>query len=332
MSVIGPDDAVNAAVMVAQAMVDYAVIWEPETADISMIMGRGSGGPFALGQGGSKWLDAAGKLQSAQQRLTTGVQALPRGHWDGTDRDHFDTELRQLEAQLGDAHNYATAVGITLTALALPIGLWPVVCAGVGVVELAFATEFYATAAIPGVGEASFAAGEAATGICATVMNVSMVVLISVMAAATAAVAISDVADIAAQSSNGDKGVLAEFGRAGVDSAGEVALNVAVDRLNNREEGGEEEGGTPGKHEAAPDSKPPADTHSAPRHLKPPEWDRTFKDRRGQWLNEKAAEKTGDLAAPGLSELINAGIGKADPDWNDPDAPKPEDENWGEGE
>lgn len=327
MGLVTADDSVNACVMAAQAMCDYAAIWEPETGEISTVMGNGSGGPFALAEGGNRWRDAAGKLQSAQQRLTQGVQALPRGHWNGADRDAFDTEMSQLEAQLGDAHNYAMAVGITLDALAAPIGLWPVVCAGVGITEMAFASEFYATAAIPGVGEASFAAGEAATAICATIMNVSMVVMISVMAAATAAIAVSDVADISAQSKNGDSGVGAEFGKAAVDSAGEAALNVAVDRLNHRKEGGEE--GTPGKHAGEPGPEPAPGTRTAPRHLKPPEWSETYGERRTRWAKEKGVEKGGDIVAPNLSALINYGMGKADDGWNAPDAPSPDDEGWG---
>jgi hypothetical protein len=360
MGLISADDAVNATVMVSQAMVDYADVWAPATVTTSKIMGNGSGGPFTLAEGGTKWRDAAGMLQEAQARLAELVDALPRDYWDGEDRERFDTEMRQLQAQLGDSSTYAMAVGITLDALAVPIGIWPVVCLGIGVLECALASAFYAaTASVVGdlgASEALFAEGEAASAACLTVITASMTALIALMAAGTAAIVISDAADIDAQMHDGDSGALAEFGKAAVDSSGEVALNVAVGLLNRGKDEQEPAKDAPhGKHEkpadepsepsgkdvepggkdAAPGGKDGDDGGSPPRHMpkhrKPTDWGDTYKERRTDWLVEKTREKSGDIGSKPLSELINAGMSSVVPGWNDPDAPSADEEDWGAG-
>ena len=372
MGLISANDAVNATVMIAQAMTDYADIW-PQNIVNSKTMGDGSGGPFALGEGGTKWLDAAAKIQEAQTRLTALCADLPRDYWTGEDRNKFDTEIRQLEAQLGDSHNYAMAVGITLDVLCPPIAAWPAMCLVIGGIEMAEATAFYAAAASVvgdlGASEAIWAEGEAVTATCSTVLSVGRIVLIALMAAASAAIAISDAADIMAQEHNGDSGILAEFGKATVDSAGEVAMNVAVDRVNHRgekeephepgkhakPEGGEELGakgadGAKGSHgdegESGSKGSEGSDGKSAsngtpshaPRHAKPPEWKETYNDRLKDWGKEKGVEKAGDLVTQGpvkgtgLSALINGTAGAIDSDWNKPDAPDASDEDWGAGE
>ena len=247
MGLITADDGVWAAVVAAQVMVNFADCWSPMTEEISSVMGNGTGGPFALGEGADKWYGAASGLQEAQQSLTELTEGLPRDYWHGEDRDHFDTEIRNLAAELGDSHNYALAVAITLTALTVPIGAWPILCDGIGVIEAANATAFYVAAASIvgdlGASEAIFAEGEAVTASCLAVINASMAVLIALMAAATEAIVVSDVLDIEAQTSHGDKGIAAEFGKAVVDSAGEVAVSVALDRISHSGEGkGEGEG------------------------------------------------------------------------------------------
>jgi hypothetical protein len=313
MTSVTADDGVWAAVLAAQVMVNFADCWSPMTEEISKVMGDGTGGPFALGEGAGKWYGAASKLQEAQQSLTELTGGLPRDYWDGEDRAAFDTEVSNLAAELGDAHNYAMAVAITLTTLTVPIGAWPLLCDGIGVVEAALAAAFYVAAASVigdfGLSESLFLEGEAVTETCMTVINASMMVLVSLMAAATAAIAVADVADISAQQGHGDTGIAGEFGQAVVDSSAEVAMTVALDRYSHKGEGGEGESG--GRH-AAPED--PIST--------------VTKDR----LKEKGREKVGEGVTPGLQSLINQGVGAADPGWNNPDAPKPSDEQWGEGE
>ena len=259
MGLITADDGVWAAVVAAQVMVNFADCWSPMTEEISSVMGNGTGGPFALGEGADKWYGAASGLQEAQQSLTELTEGLPRDYWYGEDRDHFDTEIRNLAAELGDSHNYALAVAITLTALTVPIGAWPILCDGIGVIEAANATAFYVAAASVvgdlGPSEALFAEGEAVTATCLAVINTSMAILISLMAAATEAIVVSDALDIEAQTSHGDKGIAAEFGKAVVDSAGEVAVSVALDRISHsgegKGEGGEGEGSGSGEGEGS---------------------------------------------------------------------------------
>lgn len=300
------DDGVFAAVTAAQVMVNFADCWSPMTEEISTVMGRGAGGPFAMGEGASKWYNAASKIQQAQQSLVELTSALPRDYWNGEDRDAFDAEINNLAAELGDGHNYAMAVAITLTSLTVPIGAWPVACDTIGVILAANATAFYAAAASIvgdlGPSEALFAEGEAATASCLAVINAGMAVLIAAMAAGTEAIVISDIADIDAQRNHGDTGVAGEFGKAVVDSSGEVALTLAL---------GREGKGHHGRHEAPEDPI-----------------DKLLKDKG----KEKGKEKGGETINSSLSWLINHGIGAVDPSWNDPDAPKPSDEQWGAGE
>jgi hypothetical protein len=255
VALVTADDAIGVAVMAAQAMCDYAAVFV-DTLEMPPVMGNGLGGPVTLVEGGVKWNDAADQLQQAQQTLQALVAGLPHDYWDGDDRAAFDNEMTQLQAQLGDSHNYAMAVGIVLDALAVPIGLWPVMCTAIGLVEAAFASAFYAAAASVvgdfGPSEAIYAAGEAASATCLTVLNASMGILIGVMAAATAAIAISDIADVSEQEKNGDTTALSDFGKAAVSSLPEVGFNLLVDHLNKPKEGGEgdDEPHVPGKHEA----------------------------------------------------------------------------------
>ena len=252
MGLITADDGVWAAVVAAQAMVNFADCWTPMTEEIADVMGKGIGGPFALGEGAAKWYSAASKLQEAQHGLTELTEALPRDYWDGDDREKFDTEIKNLAAEIGDSHNYALAVAITLTALTVPIGAWPIMSDAIGVIEAANATAFYAAAASVvgdlGPSEALFAEGEAVTATCLTAINASMVALIGLMAAATGAIVASDELDIAAQTSHGDTGITAEFGKALVDSAGEVAMSVELDHMSH---GGKGEGEGAGEGEGS---------------------------------------------------------------------------------
>ena len=282
MALVTADDAIGVAVMAAQGMCDYAVCFEPGTGDMSIVMGHGAGGPVTLGEAGAKWTEAAGQFQNAQQTLQNLVAGLPHDYWDGDDRTAFDNEMTQLQAQLGDSHNYAMAVGIVLDALAVPIGLWPILCSGIGIAEFTIASAFYAAAAsgigdVFGVSETIFGIGETVTDACVAVMNASMAILIAVMAAATAAIAISDAADVDAQKKNGDTTALSDFGKATVTSLPEVGFNLAVDHFNNKDKDGEgDEPHVPGKHEAGgdeggthedPSTEPGGDadgTHEAP--------------------------------------------------------------------
>ncbi len=344
MGLIGADDVVNTAVMGAQAACDYAVCWAPATDEMSAAIGRGNGGPFSVGEAAAKWYDGSSKLQEASEQFTQLVGTIPRDYWSGDDRDHFDTEMKQFEQQLNDAHTLGEIVAITLTGEDVPLGLWPLMASGVGIAEFLSADYFYAFAGVPIWGEEAWAQGEVVTGICATVVNVSAVCLIAIMAAGTAAIAAGDAVDVTSQSDHGDKGVVADFGQASVDSAAEIAINVAVDRVNSRTSHGEQPA-APGKHEgeelpAPPSSHLPVNKNDIPthmpRHLKPPEWNETYKDRALDFGKDKAAEKGGEFGAngdgdiPGLTKLINQGINwGTDGEWNKPDAPDADDENWG---
>lgn len=383
MTSVTADDGVWAAVLAAQVMVNFADCWSPMTEEISKVMGDGTGGPFALGEGAGKWYGAASKLQEAQQSLTELTGGLPRDYWDGDDRAAFDTEVSNLAAELGDAHNYAMAVAITLTTLTVPIGAWPLLCDGIGVVEAAMAAAFYVAAASVigdfGLSESLFLEGEAVTGTCVSVINASMAVLVSLMAAATAAIVVADTADISAQQGHGDTGIAGEFGKAVVDSAAEVAMTVALDHHSHKGEGGEGgEGEGAGKHEAGEGGEGSEGSHEGGsggdeggsgsheggsggdeggsgthegssgsdeggdsgrgqhergegggKHEAPEDPISTVtKDR----LKEKGEEKVGEGVTPGLQGLINQGVGAAVPGWNNPDAPKPSDEQWGAGE
>jgi hypothetical protein len=241
---VSADDVIGLAVVAAVAMVEYADVFV-ETIEMGPVMKQGSGGPVSLVEGGVKWNEAADKFQEAQQALQTYVGGISHDYWDGDDRNAFDTEMTQLQAQLGDSHNYAMTVGIVLDALAVPIGLWPIMCTTIGLVEFAFASAFYVAAASVigdlGASEAIYAAGEAATTTCFTVLNASMTIMITVMAAATAAIVISDAADVGEQEKNGDTTALSDFGKATVTSLPEVGFNLLVDHLNNKGEGGEDE-------------------------------------------------------------------------------------------
>jgi hypothetical protein len=304
MGSITADDGVFAAITAAQVAVNYADFWAPTTVAISKIMGDGTGGPFSIGEAAGKWYDGASKLQEAQSAFTELTSSLPRDYWDGDDRSNFDAEVKNLAAEIGDSHNYAMAVAITLTTLAVPLGIFPVVCDGIGIAEFALATAFYLAAAsgigdITGVSEELFAMGEEFSFAALEVMQASMDVLLAMMAAGTAAVLVSDATDLNTQEGHGDTGIRAEFGKASVDSAADVAAALALDKLAHREGG---EGGDPAID--------------------------VLKER----AQEKAREKITEPATAGLSSLINEGIGHWSTGWNEPDAPKPSDESWGAGE
>jgi hypothetical protein len=304
MGVVGPDDGLWATVQAAEVMVQFADCWAPATLEISGVMEQGLGGPFTVGEAAAKWYDGAAKLQQAQQTLTESVAAVPRDYWTGADRDRFDTEISNLAAEIGDSHNYANAVAITLTALTVPLAAWPLVCDTIGVVEAANAAAFYAAAASVvgdlGPSEALYAEGEAVTLSCLGVINASAAVITAVMAAGTAAIAISDGADLGAQAGHGNTAALADFGKATIDSSAEVALAAY----------GAHEPRTPGRHEAG-----------APRHRAEPRPTSHLKERVKDRIGEQANQH---YSTPALKKLADALL----PD----DAPNPDDETWGAGE
>lgn len=354
MGLISADDGVWAAVVAAQAMVNFADCWSPMTEDIAKVMGDGSGGPFALGEGADKWYSAAGKLQEAQQQLVEQTKGLPRDYWNGDDRDKFDSEISSLAAEIGDSHNYALTVAITLTGLTVPIAAWPIMCDTIGVIEAVNAASFYAALASVvgdlGASEALFAEGEAVTATCLTVVNASMGIMIALMAAGTAAIAISDIADIATQTGHGDTGIAGEFGKAAIDSSAEVAMTVAMDHMSHREGGegsgegegsgsGEGEGSGSGEGEGSGEGTASAEgsgsgegsgegsgSGEGASHEDP--LPAGLKDS----AKEHAKDKVTDPVTSGLSWLINHGAGAVDPGWNSPDAPSSSDEQWGAGE
>lgn len=374
MGLVSADDGVWAAVLAAKAMCTYADCFAL-TAEFPPIMDNGTGGPFALGEGAEKWGSAASKLDEAQQKLSELTEALPRDYWNGDDREKFDTEIKNLLAEIGDAHNYAMAVSITLGVITAPMAAWPIMCDTIGVIEAAEATAFYIAVASVignlGASEAIFAEGEAVTATCMTVLNVSMGIVIAIMAAATAAIAIGDVADIAAQEGHGDTGILGEFGKAAVDSSGEVATSVALDYLSHHGKGegegegeGEGAGHGEGEGEGASGSHGEGEgdgaggSHGEGEGTGEGEGDGANGSHgEGEGEGEGSGDGEGEGEGEGNDEeeenpfvehytdklkeqagsqlstaLINGTASTIDPSWNKPDAPKADDEQWGAGE
>ena len=340
MGLVSADDGVWAAVLAAKAMCTYADCFAL-TAEFPPIMDNGTGGPFALGEGAEKWGSAASKLDEAQQKLSELTEALPRDYWNGDDREKFDTEIKNLVAEIGDAHNYAMAVSITLGVITAPMAAWPIMCDTIGVIEAAEATAFYIAVASVignlGASEAIFAEGEAVTATCMTVLNVSMGVVIAIMAAATAAIAIGDVADIAAQEGHGDTGILGEFGKAAVDSSGEVATSVALDYLGHHGKGegegeGEGEGAGHGEGEGEGASGSHGEGEGTGEGEGSGEGEGNDEEEENPFV-EHYTDKLKEQAGSQLSTaLINGTASTIDPSWNKPDAPKADDEQWGAGE
>ena len=247
----------------------------------------------------------SGASRGGMLTLTESAAAVPRDFWSGADRDRFDTEISNLAAEIGDSHNYAEAVAITLTALTVPLAAWPLVCDTIGVIEFANATAFYIAAASVvgdlGPSEALFAEGEAVTFSCLGVINASAAIITAVMAAGTAAIAISDGAELGAQAGHGNTAALTDFGKATIDSSAEVALAAY----------GSHEPRQPGRHEAG-----------VPKHRAetPP-----FQDHRNERVKDRVSEQGNKyVTTPALGALADALL----PD----DAPNPDDENWGAGE
>ena len=307
MALVGADDAVWTSVRLAAEAMNIADCW-PTTIPMPEIMMAGTGGPFTVGEAAGKWYDAAAKLQSAQQGLVEYAAAVPRDYWSGGDRDNFDREISALAAEIGDSHNYAEAVAITLIGLTVPLGLWPAMAVTISVIEIAEAVAFYAAAASVvgdfGPAEAIYAEGEAMSLSCSSVLDASVSVMTGVMAAGTAAIAISDAADLGAQAGHGDTGALIDFTKAAIDSSAEVALTVALSR--EPAEPGRHEASPPGRHRAEPG---PIGTVLGDKYLR----DRA-KDRAGENVNHY-----------GTTQILKAGVDAVIPD----DYPDPDDENWG---
>ena len=307
MALLGADDAVWASVKLASEAMNIADCW-PTTIPMPATMIAGTGGPFTVGEAAGKWFDAAGKLQAAQQGLVEHASAVPRDYWSGADRDNFDREISDLAAEIGDSHNYAEAVAITLTGLTVPLGLWPAMAVTISVIEIAEAVAFYAAVASVvgdfGPAEAIYAEGEAMSLSCSSVLDASVSVMIAVMAAGTAAIAVSDAADLGAQAGHGDTGALTDFTKAAIDSSAEVALTVALSR----------EPGEPGRHEAAAPGRHRAEPGPVGKVLGDEDLRERAKDRAGETVNHY-----------GTTPILKAGVDAVIPDGY----PDPDDENWG---
>lgn len=225
----GLDYATQGMCDTAGIMVAAAGVFPPCEA-IGKVMPWGVGGPGSLASGANDWLQAAGSLQQAQQALTTTAGSLTADDWSGDDRAGFDTAVRNLAAQLGDAHNLAEAAGATLAGLAVPLAAYGPACLTIGIVLLTEAIAFEAAAASVvgdlGVSEALYAEGLAVSAVCLDVVIGFVAAIAATMAAAAEGLGLGELADVGAQRHHGDTQAVSDFEQAQVKGLGEVAKNV----------------------------------------------------------------------------------------------------------
>lgn len=203
----------------------------PPCIEIGKVLPWGVGGPGSLAQASGEWLAAGQALDQAQSTLTDRAAALTTQSWSGSDRDEFDRTVRDLAAQLGDAHNLATAVGGVLAGLAVPLGAYGPMALTVGIVNLTNALLVEASAAsgigaVTGATAALFAEGTAVAATCAEIVTTGVALIAALMTAAAEGLAAGELADVAAQSGNGDATAMSDFTQAQVTGLGEVAQNV----------------------------------------------------------------------------------------------------------
>ena len=226
----GLDLATSTMCEAAGVMVAASQMFVP-CVEIGKVLPWGVGGPGSLAQAAGEWLAGAQALEQAQSTLTDTTGALSSESWSGSDRDEFDRTVGDLAAQLGDAHNLATAVGGVLAGLAVPLGAYGPMALTVGIVNLTNALLVEASAAsgigdVTGVTEALMIEGTAVAATCAEIVTTSVALIAGLMSAAADGLAVGELADVAAQKKNGDAGAVSDFTQAQVAGLGEVAQNV----------------------------------------------------------------------------------------------------------
>lgn len=192
------------------------------------MMGDALGAPWSVGEAADKWFQAAEHLGNARAELEGLMWSLSSDQWSGDDREAFDREVAGLARQIGDAQQFAQIVGGSLIAGVVPLGVWPIGCAVVGVIQFVNASLFYAAAASIvgnlGPSPALYASGLATSITCNRVLRISLLVIQGLMVAAAAVIAGGALDNAGDQEANGDEDARADLQRAVVEMAVEQAV------------------------------------------------------------------------------------------------------------
>jgi hypothetical protein len=225
----GLDYATTTMCEAAGVMIAASEMFAP-CVEIGRVMPLGVGGPGSLAQAAGEWLAGAQALEQAQHTLTERTGGLSSESWSGADRDAFDANVRDLAAQLGDAHNLATAVGGVLAGLAVPLGAYGPLALSIGIVNLTNALLVEAaTASIVGdlgASETLYAEGTAVAATCSVIVTAAVGVIAGLMTEAAEGLGSGELTDVAAQRRNGDTSAMSDFTQAQVKGLAEVGQNV----------------------------------------------------------------------------------------------------------
>ena len=267
-----------------QLMAAYACCFPPAD-EIAWRIPKGVGGPGALADASAAWKAGASALQEIQTQLREQTDALGDETWHGKDRDAFDQEISNLLAEIGDSHNTAEAIGITLEVLSPVMAVWPPLCLTAGLAVAAVATAFYIAffsgiGDVTGASEAAYATGLPVAEAMLTLISAAETVLRVALGVAEGVIATAVFTDLTVQEGHGNSAIFGDLGQAEVDGLGQVTVNLAqygVSRLlNGKKPGGEggipSEGGNsegPGSEggrgsEPGPEDSTPADTEPGP--------------------------------------------------------------------
>lgn len=192
------------------------------------MMSDALGAPWAVGEAAERWFQAAEHLGNARSELEELVWSLGPDQWSGPDREAFNAEVMQLAQQIGDAQQFAYIVGGSLIGGVVPLGVWPVGCAAVGVVQFVNASMFYAAAASIvgnlGPSPALYASGLATSITCNTILRKSLLIIKILMGVAAGVIAFGANDNAGDQEAHGDEDARADLQRAVVEMAVEQAV------------------------------------------------------------------------------------------------------------